>query len=179
MKVYIIGGKAGSGKNTSANYLKEYYEKDDKKAIITEISKYLKSYAFEIVGWDGDYETKPRTFLQELGSLIRHDLFNENFFINRLLEDLKVYEKYVDIVIIADARFPIEITQIKEKCNAISIEIINEFSEYALTGKEEKHETETALDSFKGFDYIVHNTTFDQLEKDMIKIAKEVENNEK
>lgn len=179
MKVYIIGGKAGSGKNTSANYMKEYYESIGKKALVTEISKYLKSYAYEIVNWDGNYETKPRAFLQEIGSLIRHDLFNEDFFINRLLEDIKVYEKYVDVVIIADARFPREITALKESYNAVSIEIINKFSDYALKGSEEKHETETALDLFNGFDYIVENKTFEMLKKYMIKIVNEVEENEK
>ena len=179
MKIYIIGGKAGSGKNTSANYIKKYYESIGKKSVITEISKYLKSYAYEMVDWDGEYETKPRAFLQEIGSLIRHELFNEDFFINRLLEDIKVYEKFVDVAIIADARFPREIEKIKESCDGVSIEIINKFSDYALSGSEEKHETETALDSFNGFDYIVENKTFDQLEQEMIKIVNEVENNEK
>ena len=42
MRVYVIGGKAGCGKNTTANYIKEYYENMNKKVVITEISKYLK-----------------------------------------------------------------------------------------------------------------------------------------
>ncbi len=179
MKVYVIAGKAGSGKNTTANYIKEYYENENKKVVITEISKYLKSFAYEICDWDGKRETKPRSFLQDVGSYIRHDLYNEDFLINRFLEDLKIYENYVDVVIVADARLPREIDLIKEKCEATSIKIINEFNDYELSGDEKKHETETALDSYTNFNYILHNKTFDNLKKDVFNLVRKEEENEK
>lgn len=179
MKVYIIGGKAGCGKNTTANYIKEYYETLGKTCTITELSKYIKLFAYEIKNWDGKRETKPRSFLQEVGTAIRHELYDEDFLINRLLEDLKIYEKFVDVVIIADARFPREIEVMKKNCNAITIEIINEFNDYELTGKEKLHETENALNNYNNFDYIIHNQTLDKLKNDAENIVKEVENNEK
>ena len=175
MKVYVIAGKAGCGKNTTANYIKDYYETLGKKCVITEISKYLKLFAYEIKNWDGKREIKPRSFLQEVGSSIRHELYNEDFLINRFLEDLKIYEKYVDVVIVADARLPREIDLIKEKCNAISIRVLNEFSDYKLQGSENNHETETALDNYKMFDYVLHNKTLDNLKTDTENIVKEVE----
>ena len=179
MKVYIIAGKAGSGKNTTANYIKKCYEEKDKTVVITEISKYLKSFAYEVKNWDGERETKPRSFLQETGSLIRHELFNEDFFINRLLEDLKVYERLVDVVAIADARFPNEINKIKEAYDATSINVINNFSQTELTSEQNKHESETALDDFDGYDYTLINTTFEGLEKDVNALVSEVEQSEK
>lgn len=175
MKVYVIGGKAGCGKNTTANYIKDFYENLGKKVVITEISKYLKIFAYEVKNWDGKRETKPRAFLQEVGSTIRHEIYNEDFLINRFLEDLKVYERFVDVVIVADARLPREIDLIKEKCNAVSIEVINEFNDYKLKGEENNHETETALNSYDKFDYVLHNQTFDQLKIDTENIVKEVE----
>lgn len=175
MKVYIIGGKAGCGKNTTANYIKDYYESIGKKCIITEISKYLKLFAYEVKDWDGKRETKPRSFLQEVGSLIRHDIYNEDFLINRFLEDLKVYERFVDVVVVADARLPREIDLIKEKCDAVSIRVLNEFNDYELKGNEKKHETETAIDNYEKFDYILHNQTFEKLKSDSENIVKEVE----
>lgn len=178
MKVYVIAGKAGSGKNTTATYIQKYYELVGKKTVITEISKYLKLFAYEVLHWDGKRETKPRSFLQDVGSSIRHEIFNEDFLINRLLEDLKIYEKYVDVVIIADARLPREIDLIKEKCNATSIEVINEFNDYELKGDEKHHETETAINSYTKFDYVLHNKTFKDLESDVQNLVKEVENNE-
>lgn len=175
MKVYIIAGKAGCGKNTTANYIKEYYESLGKTVAITEISKYLKLFAYEVKGWDGRRETKPRAFLQEVGSSIRHELYNEDFLINRLLEDLKVYEKFVDVLIIADVRFPREVELIKEKCDATSIRVLNEFNDYELKGSEKLHETETSLESYDKFDYVLHNQTFEKLKEDAENIVKEVE----
>ena len=175
MKVYIIAGKAGCGKNTTANYIKEYYESLGKNVAITEISKYLKLFAYEVKDWDGRRETKPRAFLQEVGSAIRHELYNEDFLINRFLEDLKIYEKFVDVVIVADARLPREFDLIKEKCGATTIEVLNEFNDYELKGSEKLHETEVALNSYDKFDYVLHNKTFDELKNDAENIVREVE----
>ena len=178
MKVYVVAGKAGCGKNTTATYIKEYYESIGKKVVITEISKYLKIFAYEVMNWDGKRETKPRAFLQNVGSTIRHDLYNEDFLINRFLEDLKVYEKFVDVVIVADIRLPREVDLIKEKCNATTIRVLNEFNDYELQGTEKTHETETALDSYDNFDYVLHNKTFEGLKVDTNNVVKEVESNE-
>ena len=175
MKVYIISGKAGAGKNTTANYIKEYYESIGKKAAITEIAKYIKMFAYELLNWDGERETKPRDFLQTVGSYVRHEAFNEDFFINRILEDLKIYEKLADVVIVADGRFPNEIEKIKSNYDAVSIQVINEFSESELNESEKKHESETSLDSYNNYDYIIHNKTFEQLKNDAENIVKEVE----
>lgn len=41
--------------------------------IITSFSKYIKMYAKEIIGWDGN-EPKPRKFLQDLGVTIKENM---------------------------------------------------------------------------------------------------------
>ncbi|MCR5787725.1 MAG: hypothetical protein K6G37_01400 [Bacilli bacterium] len=175
MKVYVIAGKAGSGKNTSANYIKEYYEEKGKKVVITEISKYLKLFAYELLNWDGKRETKPRKFLQDVGSYIRYEAFDEDFLINRLVEDVKIYEKYVDVVIVADARLPREIDDLKNEYNATAIKIINKFNDYELKNEEKVHETEVALNSYDKFDYVIENETFNKLKEDIYKLVEEVE----
>ena len=38
-KIYLISGKARHGKDTFSNYLKEEYEKNNKKVIVTQLSK--------------------------------------------------------------------------------------------------------------------------------------------
>lgn len=157
MKVYVIGGKAGSGKSEAALYIKNYYEAKGKKACITEISKYIKIYAKELLNWNGDRETKPREFLQSVGYIMRHELFGDDFIINRTIEDTKVYERFVDVLIISDARLPIEIDTFKEKLNAVSIKVINSFEESKLSVEEQKHETEVAFDNYDNFDYVIYN----------------------
>ena len=91
---------------------------------------------------------------------------------------MKVYEKLVDVVAIADARFPREIEKIKESYKSTSIKVINNFSESELSSEQNKHESETALDNFDQFDYTLVNTTFEKLEEDIYTLVSEVEKNE-
>ena len=49
MRLFVIGGKSGSGKSTLAKLIKEHYNKLGEKTIITEFSKYLKLYAYEMI----------------------------------------------------------------------------------------------------------------------------------
>ena len=88
---------------------------------------------------------------------MRHELFGDDFIINRTIEDTKVYERFVDVLIISDARLPIEIDTFKEKLNAVSIKVINNFEESKLSIEEQKHETEVAFDNYDNFDYVIKN----------------------
>ena len=67
-KIYLLSGKARNGKDTTAEFLKKFYEADGKKVIYSRAGKYIKFYASEMTGWDGKEETKPRQLLQELGT---------------------------------------------------------------------------------------------------------------
>ena len=40
MRLFVIGGKSGSGKSALAKLIKEHYNKLGEKTIITEFSKY-------------------------------------------------------------------------------------------------------------------------------------------
>ena len=69
-KIFVVGGKAKHGKDTFSAFLKETYEAHGKKVIVTQLSKYIKYYAREMTGWDLSEETKPREFLQQLGTTV-------------------------------------------------------------------------------------------------------------
>ena len=111
-KIYIISGKARSGKDTIASIIKEYYESKSKKVITLAYATYLKEYAKRITNWDGQEETKPRELLQNLGVELIKTYIDENMLINRIKEDIKVYSYFFDIIIITDARFKEEIENI-------------------------------------------------------------------
>ena len=69
----------------------------------------IKYYAKLISSWDGSEETKPRTLLQQLGTeVIRYQIDNE-FFIKRIIDDIKVLSYFCDIITISDARLPEEL----------------------------------------------------------------------
>ena len=179
MKVYLISGKAGSGKNEVANIIKKHYVEVGKKAATTEVSKYIKVLAKEILNWNGDESDKPRKFLQDTGYMFRHELFNQDFFINRIIEEASFYEKYLDVLIISDIRLPIEIDTFKAKLDAVAINVKNEFSKSILTSDEQKHETETALDNYENFDFVLENSAHENLYNNVLKIIEEVDKNEK
>ena len=105
-KLYLLSGKARSGKDTIANIIKDYYESIGKKVVITSFAKYIKMYAKEITGWNGEEATKPRTLLQELGTeIVREKLGKENIYALRMLDDIDIYNYFADVVIIKDVRF--------------------------------------------------------------------------
>ena len=156
MRIFLIAGKSGSGKGEVAKLIKEYYVYKLENSVITEYSKPLKSFAKELTEWDGSLDTKPRGYLQEIGDKVRE--IDKKFLIDDMLKNLKIYEKLTDNVIIADVRFPEEIEDIKlnyDKVYAIYIE--NQFSKSYLTLEEQMHPTETALENYDDFDYILVN----------------------
>ena len=88
-----------------------------------------------------------------------------------MLEDFRVYEEYFAIVVVSDVRLIQEIEEIKKsKYECISIYVNNHFKEYSLTEEEKRHITETELDSYGNFDYIVSDETKEGTES----IAKEI-----
>ena len=182
MKIYLIGGKARNGKDTLANFIVDYYEKNNKKVVKTGYSKYIKMFAKELTDWDGSEETKAnyRSFLQELGTqIIRQKMNKFDFFVKRMAEDIEVYSHYVDAVIISDVRFPIEIDYIKERFNDVhSIRVIRPDFASELNKKELAHETEVDLSDDGVYDEVIINTTLDKLERDTIKLIERIDNNE-
>lgn len=174
MKIFLISGKARSGKETTAKIIQDYF-KDFKTVVITEYSKYIKLYAKELLGWDGTDQSKPRKFLQDVGYLIRHKLFSEDFFVKRMKEDIEIYKLYADILIIADVRYPNEIIDIKSSYDdVVSINIINGYNENKQSRTISSHESELALDNFLDFDYVVKNIDKEELKKEIINIMEEV-----
>lgn len=171
MKIFVVGGKSGCGKNEVAKMIEEYYIYKLKKCVTTEFSKYIKLFAKELTDWDGVSQKKPRRFLQTFGAKIRS--YDERFLTRRMIEDIALYEGYADVVIISDARMPLEFEDMKENFNeAVSILVINQFSKSNLTIEEQSDITERALENYDEFDYIIAN---DDLEKTKEKVFKILE----
>ena len=156
--IFIVSGKANSGKDTSCDLINNYVKIKNKKSINLQISSYIKMYAKKISGWDGSEETKPRTLLQQLGTDVIRDQIDNNFFINRIIGDINVYSYYFDVITISDVRFPEEIDSIhNEFKNVYRLRIERPGFVNNLNPNEKKHRTETALDNYNNYDYVVIN----------------------
>lgn len=175
MRVFLVAGKAGSGKSEVAKIIKDYYERLKEKTVITEYSKYLKLYAREMLDWDGNKQNKPRDFLQEMGLFIRENLKQKDLLIKRMKTDMLVYEHFFKNVVISDVRYPEEIILMKEDYpKAISILVVNDLEDSPLTIKQARHKTEHALDNYEGFDYVIHNQFEQNLKNEVYEILEEL-----
>lgn len=176
-KIFIISGKARHGKNTVADLIKEYYENQNLKVINDSYAYYIKDYAKRISNWDGNENTKPRELLQQLGTNLIRQNIDRLFFINRMIEDLKVFSYFYDIITISDGRFEEELDLIKNKFdNVILIKVDRPNFDNGLTPEQKNHPTETSLDNYNRFDYIIENdSTIENLKEKVNQILKEVE----
>ncbi len=177
MRIYVISGKARHGKDTVALDIKEIYGENGLKVIKLAYGSYIKEYAKRISNWNGDEETKPRELLQELGTDIIRKKIDNDFFVRRICEDIEVYSYYFDIIIISDARFPNEMEWPKKKFdNVVNIRVIRDDYDSVLSEKEQKHLTETALDEYNSYDYVIHNDgTLEDLKKKVSDVVRKVE----
>ena len=169
-KIYILSGKAKSGKDAVAKIITNCYK--NKKCISLSYSYYLKDYIKRITGWDGSEETKPREMLQQIGIELIKNKINDRLFINRLIEDIEVFSYFYDIIVVTDARIIEEIEIPKQKLNnVVTIRINRKNIDNNLTFEQKEHLTEIALDNYSNFDYIVdNNKTYQDLEKEVLKI---------
>ena len=167
MRLFLVAGKAGSGKNEVAIFIKEIL----KNTVITSFSKYIKLFTLELTDWDGDDSNKPREFLQNMGDKLR--AIDEDFLTKRILEDIEVYKREgISNVVISDVRLVNEIEFFKKikDIEVVTIRVNSDTSRRNLTNDEKHHITEIELDNYNGFDYTVKNQFNDNLKEEIIKI---------
>lgn len=164
--VFVIAGIARQGKDTVANMIHGYYEKQNKECINLQISHYIKEYAKQISGWNGSEENKPRELLQQLGTDLVRKYIDKDLFIRRTIEDIKVYHYFYDVITISDVRFDHEIELLKEVFpDAIYLKVERKNVENDL-GDLRKHATENGLHHNEYYDTVLQNDgTLDDLNK--------------
>jgi len=175
--IFILSGKAKSGKDVVANIIKEYYGKD--KCISVAYAYYLKDYLKRMNKYNENEKAKYRSLLQEFGIDFLGKYIDSKFLINRLLEDVEVFSYFYDVIIITDARLVDEIEIVKNKYqNVITIKITTK-NNNNLTPEQNNHITETALDNYTEYDYeIENNDDLESLSKKIKSIVSEVSINE-
>ena len=170
-KLFLLAGKARSGKDTAADYIEEYYS--DKKVIRLMYGGWIKEYAVMLSDWGGSEDDKPRELLQQIA--VQSRKINPGYTIKRMEEDINILKDYCDIIIITDARMPEEVMMPKEKFKeTITIKVWRNNFETSLTEKQQKDITEIALDNFDNYDYVLENDgSLDDFKEKVIKLIKE------
>lgn len=176
-KIFIMCGKARAGKDTVASFIKDEYAKKDIKVLNLQYSSYIKEYAKKISDWDGSEETKPRELLQKLGTDIIRKNIDDLFFVNKLIDDLKVYSYFFDVITISDSRFKVEVDIPKDNFpNVLAVHIERPNFDNGLTEEQKKHPTEVDLDDYDKYDYeIINDGTLEDLKEKVHCLIEEVQ----
>lgn len=160
----ILSGKSGSGKDMTAQFIKEELEKHGQKTLIIHFADAVKWFCRDFLNWDGNKDEVGRTLLQTVGTDIvraRHP----NFWTGIVVGLIQAFEPYkdFDVAVIPDARFPNEVNiSLENLKNSVSVRIERKNADGSdwvnpvLTEDQRNHPSETSLDVF-AFDYIIHN----------------------
>lgn len=156
MKVILISGHAQNGKDTVGFFLKEKFEKENKKVLIIHYADFLKYFCKTYLGWNGEKDQAGRTLLQQWGTNVCRANY-EDIWVDMMTALMKGVNTEYDYIIIPDVRFPNELFKIKNNFDTISLRVIRPFFDNGLTEEQKNHISETALDNFDCFDIVLYN----------------------
>lgn len=174
MKIITISGKAESGKDTSANLIKEELEDRGYSVLICHYGDLLKYICKQFFGWNGEKDNYGRSLLQRVGTeVIRKQ--EPDYWVNFLKSIFGFFKNEWDYVLIPDARFPNEIDVLLDDFDVISVKIERPNYENHLTEEQRKHPSENALNSYN-FKYVITNPgTMEGLKEKIKMLGKEME----
>lgn len=177
MKIFVIAGKARTGKNTLGNYLRDELKEYGYKPCVMHLTEPLYSYARNYFDWSENTGEKPREFLQKMGiEIIKEKLHKNYFLIDRTCEDIEILSNFFDTFIITDARLIMELEELKKRFDdVVTIKLERDNYDDLLTDEERSHITETEIDDYRNFNYIIKNTGIDELRKEANNIIKNEE----
>lgn len=173
METIIISGKSQSGKDTAANMMREELEKAGCRCITIHFADLVKFYAKQYYNWDGEKNKEGRALLQSIGTNKVRALLPE-YWAEIVAKFLAISAHYndFDVAFIPDARFENEIEIVMEynpSSTVIRIERYDENGDMYInpdfTEEQKNHPSETSLDNYAGFDYIIENHNLDELKE--------------
>ena len=142
MKITLLTGKAGVGKDTYAKKISGEHSN------VYAFADFLKVVATSL-GWDGEKDDKGRRLLQHLGDVARE--YDLDVFVNYIVMLIADDFMYADIkhAIITDCRYDNEVTKIRSafKKDAVDIELIELTRDFDTSLNEDalKHPSEQGI----------------------------------
>lgn len=166
MQIILISGKAQVGKDSTALILKDKFEKQNKKVLITHFADLLKFICKKYFNWSGLKNYQGRTLLQYVGTDIVRNI-KPNYWVDFIIEVLSIFKDHWDYVLIPDCRFKSECTRWGEDWDTTTVRVERLNFESPLTPEQQLHPSETALDDYN-FDYTIRSENgLDNLEKEV------------
>ncbi len=163
-KIITVSGKARHGKDTFALAAQKYYESMNKKCLIFHYADVLKFICKEYFGWNGIKDERGRSMLQHVGTdIVRRN--SPDCWVNIASEIIKGFGDTFDYIIIADTRFPNEIThwvETQNPNNVLNVRIERPNFDNGLTEEQKRHPSETLLDKWHFDSTIVNDCSIEE-----------------
>lgn len=155
-KIICISGKARHGKDTVAEYLRNFLKEKDLRVAVIHNGDLVKFVCSQLFGWDGEKDEKGRHLLQYVGTdVVRRQ--RPDYWVNFIIDLLGLFPNEWDFVIIPDCRFPNEIDRfIEAGFKTYHFRVNRPNFDSDLTEEAKKHISETALDNFV-YDVMINN----------------------
>lgn len=154
-----MSGKARSGKGTAAKVILKKYD-----GIPFAFADDIKKIAYKYFGWHGGKDELGRKLLQDIGTAGRN--YNRNIWANRTVDKIQEWASDNQLAVVTDTRYPNEIQRVKrEFSDVVTIRITRDSVEKL------KHPSETALDQWTDWDYLVENNgSLEEFQKRILEI---------
>ena len=149
MRVIILCGKAGVGKDTFGIELKRQLEEEGLRCIKISFADRVKDICSRYFKWNGKKDEAGRKLLQYIGTDIFRS-YDENYWVNEVVSVLDVCDKndFFDYAIITDARFPNELVQIaRAGFDVMTFRVLRNNFVSKLSDETKKHISENSLDN--------------------------------
>ena len=157
--VITFSGKAGSGKDTSANLVKKHFEENGVKVFCLAYADYLKVLCKRNFGYDDKNKSEQRSILQNFGTDVVRDI-DEIFWVETVFNTIDVLRELYDVFLITDARYENELRPYPWTLGyAVFNTLVRTNRENILTDEERSHSSEqlaNAEDTSK-FHFIIDN----------------------
>ena len=162
MKVIMMSGKSGSGKDAVANAFTTKLEAQNNRVLTIHFADLVKFYAIIYYKWNGEKDEAGRKLLQTIGTEMMR-AYEPDYWADIVAKFIDAAAGDFDIALIPDWRFVNEYERVchyNEDVCAIRIERYNldgtAYVNPSMTTEQLRHVSETQLDKF-AFDYIIDN----------------------
>lgn len=157
-----MSGKARSGKDTAAEVITDGYD-----AATLAFADDVKTIAYNCYDWNGKKDELGRKLLQDIGTTGRN--YNRGIWADKVINRIQEWSLCFSdnqLTVVTDTRYPNEIQQIKhEFSDVVTIRITRDSVEKL------KHPSETALDQWADWDYVVENNgSLEEFQKKILEI---------
>lgn len=181
-KIFLISGKAGSGKGAVGEALERELMKDGYPVLTISFGDAVKDALTRYYDWDGIKDKHGREMLQKLGTEQMRAMFPD-FWAEYVAKFIAATRKDWVYVIIPDWRFINEFDVINDYNSDVTTIRVERYDENGnvyinpeMTDEQREHVSETELDKFP-FDYIIENRgNLEELEDNVLAVLEDLNN---